>query len=230
MFKIRLIRQIVALIALISVGCSSLSSTPLPEQMDKSPFTGDPCAAPCWQGLVIGRSSENEVLSRLPTLTFIDPNSTQLFREGSKLGLDPKNYDYAAQIVANCIYPEEQCLVLRTVDYTLTEIEIVLNYEITVGEAIGYLGVPDYVGYQKIGLEPASCEINIVWLSRQMVLASTTFEGHESVERCGAVKETGKIESDLLISKAIYKAQEAIEILLVAGSGTEFFEFTETLP
>jgi hypothetical protein len=49
--------------------------TPLPEQMDQSPFTGTPCAAPCWHGLEVGKSSEDEVISVLSTLTFINQDS-----------------------------------------------------------------------------------------------------------------------------------------------------------
>lgn len=214
---------------LLIIGCSNPSPTPMPEQMDKSPFTGDPCAAPCWYGLIVGESSENEALSRISALTFIDPNSIQLFRVGSAPGLDPKDYNYAAHVFANCIYPEEQCLILRTEAYTLTEIEVVLNYEITVGDAIGYLGVPDYVGYQYIGLEPLSCEINIVWQSKQLILVSETFEGYEAAKRCDAIQETGKEERDLLLSRVRYKSPDAIEVLLTAGS-TEFFDFTGTLP
>ncbi len=142
-----------------------------------------------------------------------------------------KNYNYAAQIVANCINPKEQCLALRTVDYTLTEIEMVLNYEITVEGAIGYLGDPDYIGYRNLGVaHDVLCELDIIWVSKQLVLASKIFESYEAVKRCGAVRETGKLESDLLISKATYKTHEAIENLLVGGSGTEFFDFTQTLP
>lgn len=223
-------RVMIAMIVLLIIGCSNPSPTPLPEQMDRSPFTSEPCAAPCWYGLIVGESSENEALSTISTLTFVDPNSIQLFRESSAPGLDPKDSNYAAQIVANCIYPEEQCLILRTEAYTLTEIEVVLNYEITFESAIEYLGVPDYIGYQNLGAEEVWCEIDAIWVNEHLVLASKLFESYEALERCGEVRDTGKLESNLSISKALYKTQEAIEILLVAGSGTEFFEFTETLP
>jgi hypothetical protein len=212
-------------------GCSVSTPTPSIEQMDKSPFTGDPCAAPCWHGLVIGESSENEALSKIPTLTFIDPNSIQLFRENSAPGLDPKDSNYAAQIIANCITVEEQCLVLRTESYILTEIELILNYEVTVQDAIRYLGVPDYIGYQKLGVaHDVLCELDVIWVSKQLILASEIFESYEAVERCGAVRETGKVESNLLISKVIYKTEGAIEILLEDGSRVGFFEFSETNP
>ncbi len=230
--KHHLVYQILlmSIIGALLLGCSSLESTPSPEQMDRSPFASDPCAAPCWYGLIIGESSENEALSKISTLTFIDSNSIQLFRESSAPGLDPKDSNYAAQIVANCIYPEERCLILRTEGYTLTEIEVVLNYEITLESAIEYLGVPDYIGYQNLGAEEVWCELDVIWVNKHLVLASELFESYEALERCGAVRETGQLESNLLFSKAIYKTQEAIEILLVLGSGNEFFNFTGTRP
>ncbi len=70
---------IMGIIGILLFGCMTSrptaiptpAFTPSPDQMDKSPFTGVPCAAPCWQGLEVGKSSESEVTSVLSTLTFI---------------------------------------------------------------------------------------------------------------------------------------------------------------
>jgi len=217
-----------SIVGALLLGCSK--PTPSPTQMDKSPFTGIPCSAPCWYGLKVDESSEKTVLSTMRTLTFINQDSIQLFRMGSAPGLNPQDYDYEAKIVANCIYPEKQCLTLKTKNYTLTEIEVLLNYESTVDKAIGYLGDPDYIGYLDLGTEQIICQDFLIWNSKQLVLASKRFEGFKAVEaNCGVVHDTGKIAPGLLISEARYLSSTAIETLLSTSSG-KFFEFSGTLP
>jgi hypothetical protein len=194
--------------------------------MDKSPFIGIPCTAPCWYGLKIGESSESDVMSTLPALTFINQDSIQLFRMGSAPDLNPKDYKYEAEIVANCINSEKQCLMLRTINYVLTEIEVILNYEITLDEAIRYLGNPDYIGYRDMGAEQVICEVYLVWSNKQLILASKKFEGLKAVEACGLVHDTGKTTSSLLISEVRYLSPAVIETWL--SSDTR--EFSGTIP
>ena len=193
------------------LGCSSLESTSSPDQIDKSPFTGDPCAAPCWYGLVIGESSESEVMSTLPTLTFINQDTIRMHRM-SMSGIDFSTYAPGVEIIATCVSTNKPCLTLDVVDETLTEIEVVFNYEIRLNEAIGYLGNPDYVGYRNLGGEQILCEVDIVWSSKQLVLSSKVFEGHGEVENsCGVVRDIGKTISSLILSKAWYRSTLAKE-------------------
>lgn len=227
----RLICQIVimSIIGRYLFGCSAPTPTPLPDQMDKSPFTGIPCAAPCWQGLVIGESNENDVMSTLSMLTFINQNTIQIFRGGTMPGIDPSVYAQGVEINANCIYPEKQCLMVRVVDNILTEIVVAMNYEINVSEALGYLGNPDYIGYQNLGAEKIICEVDMVWSSGQLVLASEKFQGNDAIENCSAVRDTGKTTSSLMISEVRFMSIRAIEVLLSSPAG-EFFEFSGTIP
>ncbi len=68
--------QIFILIASILVGCNRSSLSPT--LMDKSAFTGIPCAAPCWYGLEIAKSNESEVVSTLKSLGFIDQETLKI--------------------------------------------------------------------------------------------------------------------------------------------------------
>jgi hypothetical protein len=228
----RIIQQAfkVIIFAAFLFGCAKPSASPSSDQMDNSPFTGIPCVAPCWQGLLIGKSSETDVMSTLPTLTYINPDSIQLFRMGSAPGLNPKDYEYEAEIVANCKSPEKQCLALRTKNYILTEIELIFNYEMTVDEAMGYLGNPDFIGYGNLGAERIICEVYLVWSDKQLVLASEKFEGSKAFENnCGVVGDTGKVESNLIISEARYMSVKGIEFMLSRGYNFTL-EFSGTIP
>ena len=192
---------IFSLIVITTSGCSTPKPTPLPDQMDKNPFTGIPCAAPCWYGLAVGESNEKDVLATLPTLTFIDQNTIRSFRT-SMPNLDLSTYAPGMEIVANCNYPaERRCLSIAVVDNILTEVDIPLNYDIRVDEAIESLGDPDYIGFQNLGVERIMCEVDLIWSSKQLVLASD-FEGYKATEdTCGVVRDTGKISPSLLISE-----------------------------
>ena len=209
-------------------GCADIASTPSPEQMDKSPFTGIPCKAPCWQGLQIGQSSEKEVITKLSNLTFIRQDKIQIYRGIMMSGPDPSISGIGVEFVADCKYPQMQCLEVSIVDDILTEIEILLNYEMQVSEAIEYLGAPDYVGYSMLGVEDIICEVLLIWDEKQLVLASQEFTGGKATENyCGMVRDTGTTTSSLAIAKVRYLSPLGIEYILSRGS-SEFFQFTGT--
>lgn len=223
---------IMSIIGIFLFGCFESPSmpSPSPDQMDKSPFTGIPCAAPCWQDLLIGKSNESDVMSTLPNLTFINQDTIYVHQMLSMSSLDPNVSAQGVEITANCIYPKKQCLTIRVVADIMTEIVVVMNYKLRLDEAIKYLGTPDYIGFERAGGEQVSCEVYSVWSEKQLVLSSEKFEGHNAVERnCYLIRDTGKISSSLLISDASYMSPATIEKLLSIGR-SEFFEFSGTLP
>lgn len=226
------IYQVLYIVTIMIYACSPKSpvpiNTPTAEQMDKSPFTGIPCAAPCWYGLEVGKSSESDVMSILPTLRFINQETIQVF-QGSM-----PNYDYSASasgvlIEANCVNSEQQCLTIAVIDNILTKIEIGLNYEITPDEAIEYLGEPNYIGFDNLGSERVICEVYMVWTDWRLILASR-FENIGDAEKyCYIVHYEEKIPSNVLILEARYLSDAELNAYLTSIS-SEFFEFTETIP
>src|SRR5215208_3811122 len=131
-------------LGILLYGCLSSIPTSTPtvvftlsaNQMDKSPFTGIPCAAPCWHGLLVGKSAEKDVTAILPTFSFIDQKSVQIYRRPSM----PDYYAMAsgpgAEIVANCINSDKECLDLTIANDILQNIIVELNYEIRPDEAV----------------------------------------------------------------------------------------------
>ena len=81
---------VIVFLALLT-GCSSLlpvTAEPLPTAIiDKSPFTDVPCSAPCWHGLVIGKSSASEVRSTLSVLPFINQKTIRYIPQVDVSGL-----------------------------------------------------------------------------------------------------------------------------------------------
>ena len=63
------------LLAVIMIGSYALDSKREPDLMAQSFLNDQPCAAPCWYGLVPGKSSKEEVYRVLAKLPFVDQST-----------------------------------------------------------------------------------------------------------------------------------------------------------
>ncbi len=223
----------IVFIVLTLEGCKAFPTAPIPtpgpDQMDRSPFTGIPCAAPCWRGLLVGGSNEKDALSVLSTLTFIKQPPDEVERGTLFPSLDLQHSVPGVIINASCVSSKKQCLSLNIAADILTEIDDYLNYSITLDEAIGYLGDPDYTGYENLGGEEIICEIDLVWKTRQIVLASEKYTGYTAAKNCGVVRDTGKTNSSLLISEVRYESVDGLQFTL-SGGANGFYKYSGTLP
>jgi hypothetical protein len=218
-------------------GCVNYIPTPAtplvtlsPEQVDNSPFTGIPCAAPCWRGLEVGKSTEKDALEIVATLTFINQESVQVYRRPSMPDYHIMDSGPGIEIDANCINSEKICLNLTTANDVVQKIVVGLNYEIGPDEAIAYLGTPDVVVVLPIGSEIFVCDVDLVWKNSRLVLTST-FRADTDLEGvkkyCDGISNTAKVPSSLLISEARYLSDVELNALLAGG---KVFEFTGTIP
>lgn len=218
-------------------GCVNYASTPMPtptvtpspEQMDKSMFTGTPCAAPCWYGLEVGKSNESDVISVLSMLTFIDQKSLEIARRPSVPNYFTMVSGPGVEFFANCSSSDKECIELSISNDVLQKITVGLNYEIRPDEAIGFLGSPDYIGYINLSSERLMCEVYLVWMKSRLVLA-TRFEDSIGFDKyCVVVREEGKIPSSLQILEARFLSEPELNYDFETGA-VSFFEFTGTIP
>lgn len=216
----------IILITGLLTGCSQFKCSY--DQMDRSPFTGIPCDAPCWHGLMVGKSTESEVMAVMTTLPFLDQDTIVIHRIAFMSALDPTVNGPGAKIIASYVCPRKQCLTVSVVDDIVTGIEIVLNYEIHLKEAINYLGDPDFIRYQMLGAEVVTCEIQLIWKNRQLVLVSDAFHASELEKYCWFVRDTGKTVPSLVIAKVKYLTPGEIEILL--SPSITLFKYSGTIP
>jgi|CXWL01.1.fsa_nt_gi hypothetical protein len=225
---------IVGAIGIFLFGCMSSTPAPVPtelfapsiEQIDKSPFTGIPCVAPCWFGLEVGKSRESEVISLLPALKFINYESIKTYQV-SMPGVEGV-YGPGVLVEAECVNSAKKCLTLAIVNDILTRIEVNFNYKITQDEAIEYLGEPDYVGYGNLGSERVMCEVYLVWIDSNFILASRFEDLDQAAKYCYIVDDEEKAPSDLPILEARYLSDAELNSYL-ASISSEFFEFTGTI-
>lgn len=232
--KLKFMSLLLSIILLTACGQPTSPSptlvlpTPSVEQMDRSMFTGVPCAAPCWYGLEVGKSNEMDVISVLPTLTFIDQKSLLIARRPSVPNYFTMVGGPGVEFFANCINSDKECIELSISNDILQKITVDLNYEIRPSEAIGLLGNPDYVGYINLGTERVMCEVYLAWKDSRLVLA-TRFEDSAGFDKyCAVVRDEGKVPASLQISEARFLSKPELNYDFEMGV-VSFFEFTGLL-
>lgn len=228
----RRIHLAVATIAVLGIltGCSAPTPVPTPTLLplvDRSPFAGNECSAPCWHGLVIGESTEAEVRSRLTTLTTIDQGTIQYLPRNSISGLAPDSMSGGLEIQAILIQPRLASLTLSLPRNVLARIEVLLFYPFSAGDAAAELGPPDYIGYQQMGVEVRTCKIVLMWQTKQLVLDSApeALGNSRPQSNCDTLRASGKIPSDIMIQDVIYTTMPWMEQLR-KDDGSEYYRFS----
>jgi hypothetical protein len=220
-----------SLLWLIS-GCASidleLKPTASPDLRETSFLTGKPCAAPCWRGLKIGVSTYAQVMRVVSNLNYIDQKTN---RVAAVLvpDLDSENLVLGKEITATCVSGEsnQPCLRLTMANERLSEIEIILNADLTLSEVIARLGNPDYVGYINANTDQVQCEVELIWVEQQLSMRSKASSTNAEKE-CYPVRETGKPRASTIISnikilpvKEINRAIKRDELTQYIGMETE---------
>jgi hypothetical protein len=183
------------MIIIFLVGCGKPAPTPSPDQMDRSIFTGIPCATPCWQNLLVGKSTWSEVKSTIDTLNFIGSYTIQA--DGiSGISVNPNNIPLNAVITAQCKIPQNKCLTIWISEGILSKIQIEFNYKMNLEMAVQYLDNPDFVLYRMMSPEDQHCEVQLIWKSKQLILVS------ELTKYCAATHTTDEYLTDLSFEKA----------------------------
>jgi hypothetical protein len=153
----------------------NVSTTPnptlAPELMDLSWKTKPACPYPCWYGLVVGESSKDDFLEVLPELSFL-----------SGVEIHSKHYPiefYDGKHHEIVIIPCEKhalrdCIIADFADDTLENIQLNLNYDLTIAEAIAEIGPPDNMCFSSPHPEMRFSQVYLKWVDRGFIM------GHES--------------------------------------------------
>lgn len=217
---------------LIAISCKSdpfaqyLDLTPTLDSsfIDKSLLTNIPCEAPCWYELKLGESTEQDVLTVLQGLSFLDKNT---IRESSVGYWDPIQSDNipAKLISANCVQPQNrQCVGLTIANNNLKIIGLFPNYEITFDEALDHLGSPDYISANPVPpIHSPGCSIGLIWVDHQIVLDHTK---KSEMELCDDVRSGKGINRSLLVHSIIYFLPEYIDLQVASSETYPWVGFT----
>ena len=205
MKNISLARAAIVLILLYLLsGCSNLGlelkPTAAPDLRETSFLTGSPCAAPCWRGLKIGVSTYAQVMSVVSSLEYTDRKPS---RVAAMLvpGLDSEDWVEGKIITAMCYYGTDSklCLKLTVGNDRLSEIEIILNADLTLSDVITHLGNPDYVGYINANTDQVLCQVELIWVEQQLSMRSIASSTNAEKD-CYPVQNTGTPRANTIIS------------------------------
>ena len=109
--------------------------------------------------------------------------------------MNPVNWAQGVQIFADCITPRKPCLTVSIVNDKLRDVDLILNYDNSIGNAIQYLGNPDHTGFEPGDTPRFACRVNLIWSDKQLLLASDIFYRDDVYKYCYAARDAGKVAS-----------------------------------
>ncbi|MGG6460921.1 MAG: hypothetical protein ACM3JQ_05785, partial [Candidatus Eiseniibacteriota bacterium] len=187
------------------IGLATPTATPAPTLeaylMDRSILTDEPCPAPCWYGLELGKSGSDEIKNTLEKLSFINPDTID---EGPYYSYwDPTTGENlpAEAIEADCRSSQRRCVRLVMVNDALESVQLTPNYYLSIEEAVNHLGPPDY-SRVAIGPDFEGCvSLFFSWDKKQIMMESIEKIGNSL---CSSISKGGRIPPDLAINWITY--------------------------
>jgi len=181
-------------IFILALGISScvISKTIDEAQIDRSFSTNQPCEAPCWYGLEVGKKTSNvELMETLQHLPFVQTDTVKI---GPFVQYEcPTHFDdHCGQITIGN-------------DGTILEIRFNVAYNLTIGEVVDKLGVPDYFVYNAPHPEVAiGCIVLLHWVNKRIAVSyfSKTWD-----QPCHDLSEGQKIPRDLQVTEIVYSGK-----------------------
>jgi hypothetical protein len=190
-----------------------------PSLIDSSILTGVPCAAPCWYGLEIGRSTKADILATARTLSFID---SQGITENPSGYCDPATRaDIAATMIhLDCRQPKgSPCASLLVVNDVLKEIYLFPPPSLSLGQAVTHLGPPDYVRRMSRLNSTSLCDIALIWKQRGIWISFLNESYQTSEFRCEDVHSSKDVSSHLPVEQIIYGSPDNCATSTASESG-----------
>lgn len=155
--------------------------------IDQSLLTGQPCAAPCWQGLTPGASDRESVLRILEDASFVDQTSVQV--EVSKI-TDKTRITWKSAFLD---WPHPMGTITLDEHLTVETIRVFLEYNITVQKVLDLMGEPDDYVVEPLGIEAPVCYIvHLMWPQDGLSIALP------------ALPKRAKVSSDLYVNRVLY--------------------------
>ena len=180
-----------ALAGQLAVACSLLpQTTPIP--VDTSFSDHEPCAPPCWHGLVPDQSTGTEVRAVLSSLPFV--------RGSRELSASWDGDDAAVSIYWFCI-DGAYCGELTISADMLVQVALFFHYEVTLQEAVASLGIPSGIAHGPYHPEAGGCSVRVDW-SESAVWVEFTDTRDDAV--CDALDSGARPPRDLALHMAVY--------------------------
>lgn len=188
------IRLLVAILILVLNSCSTDSAL-----VDRSFLTGESCAAPCWYGLEIDKSTKADLLAKLDQLAFVEHNT---YKEYGAAWMNDQN---ATEIVFHCLNrPDAVCGDALISNDILKKLWLSVGYELSFAQAVEKLGPPDFLEYEEYSMSGV-CTIDLLWAKRGIEI-DTSEHGSEG---CQSIANGNGVSPKKLVANIVYFSKEA---------------------
>lgn len=187
------------------------TATLAPSLMDRSLLTGEPCPAPCWYGLEPGKTTKEEALERVKTLSFVDPTHISETDYQYSWG-EPQKRIPSVLVALPCKYPQgDTCAKLEFVDNILKAIYPWPNYPLSFGDVVANLGPPDYFRLGPVYPDkPQQCQVVLIWKEHSIWVSyfSSPDDKKENQIKCNGMQDGSGIRSSFPVEQIIYGLPE----------------------
>ena len=167
--------------------------------IDKSFINKEPCVAPCWYGLELEKSTEEDVFKVLKQLPFVRQDSI------TQKGTGWMNDYNATSISYQCSHQENAtCGWIDISENRVVRISINVKYDLDFSSIVSELGEPDYINYYS-PQHYTGCIITLDWPEKQISVTGG------SEEKCPA-KDT-QINPDIKATNLIYTTHKKFALV-----------------
>jgi hypothetical protein len=172
-----LLNSRVLTILIIFLSITGCKEDPL---IDRSFVTDQPCSAPCWQGIIINKSSLDDVTKVLKELSFVESSSIRV-RDVKLTGAQEDT-----EVAFDCSHPKQKrCGVIILRNDKAVYISLSVGYPLSLKEVVDKLGVPDYVTSDLYHPEAGGCVLSMEYINLGIVVES--FD-RQSEKNCHALE------------------------------------------
>jgi hypothetical protein len=185
--------------------------------VDNSFLDENPCQAPCWYDLELGKSTESEVRLTLRNLSFIDASNIE--EHSSSYWDSTENMNVQAKLIAaRCVNPTNQiCASMIIAGGNLKSIILFPNQNISVSQVVDHLGDPDY--FQLLPSFTMGCSVRLVWKQKQIIISLSS---KMASSLCGELRDGKSIDPTLRINSIEYVIPDDIQLTSIPEDGRDY--------
>ena len=196
--KVKFLYFLLLILSIFTVSCGNSKVDEV--FMDKSFLEKEPCVAPCWYGLELEKSTEEDVYEVLTQLPFVIQDSIV------KKGMGWWDDDSATLISYTCMYPKNTiCGSIGVSRDKVVEIYMDVNYDLPLSLIVDELGEPDYVMYDSPS-HYIGCHISLSW-PKKLISVSI-----DSEEKCPDPNTT-KFSPDSKATFLVYTTDDRFSLV-----------------
>lgn len=171
-----------------------------PKLIDKSFITEQPCTPPCWYGLKLNESKEEQIYAKLAELPFVDQTTIRTFDNYTVFG-DPNG----KFIFYRCVdINDDVCGSFQLAGGKLKDISSNVYYELSLQTVVDKLGTPLNVNYGPQPPHGDGCMLLFKWAAKNITVSTVT----SKVQVCEEIQAGKAIDPKTRVSTISYTAAE----------------------